>query len=255
MYNSSLVVAIKVGGQILRENGDTVTLPFGSEYSVLIKNLNTVRIQAEVSVDGTDATGGTRLVIHPNSSLELERFISNGNLQIGNRLKFIERTAAVEQHLGIGAEDGLVRVQAWREFVQPYVPYNPPLFNQTQWGNRRHPRFMDTPRASGSSLRGAGFGEETAQNVGANTTFTNSVSTAGVTVPGSQSNQVFTSIAGFPLEQQSVMVVLRLLGCIGAIPVTQPVTVKTKATCESCGLQSEAANQFCGRCGTSLVLF
>ena len=82
MYNDKVVAAIKVNGQVLRESGDTVILPFGCEYSILAKNLNSVRAQISVSVDGQDATEGTRLIIAPNGSVELERFIRAGNLRV-----------------------------------------------------------------------------------------------------------------------------------------------------------------------------
>src|SRR5258706_13209245 len=117
VYQNKFVVAIRVDGKILRETSNIVSLPFGSEYSVLLKNMNSVRALAKVTVDGQDATGGTRLVIDPNSSVELERFIRNGNLARGNRLKFIERTEAIEEHRGIKADDGLVRVEFWTEKV------------------------------------------------------------------------------------------------------------------------------------------
>jgi hypothetical protein len=138
MYTANVVAVVKVNGQVLRENSDTVTLPFGSEFSLLVKNLNSVRIQFSVSINGKDATDGTKLIVGPNSSVELERFVRNGNLQAGNRFKFVERTKEVEEHRGVGAEDGLVRVEAWKEVVQryeclpisipsvPYVPYVQP---------------------------------------------------------------------------------------------------------------------------------
>ena len=88
MYTANVVAVVKVNGQVLRENSDTVTLPFGSEFSLLVKNLNSVRIQFSVSIDGKDATDGTKLIVGPNSNIELERFVRNGNLQAGcpNRL-------------------------------------------------------------------------------------------------------------------------------------------------------------------------
>ena len=112
VYSPAKVVAcIKCDGKVLREDGSTVTLPFGSEYSVLIKNLNSVRIKCKVSVDGTEATDGVWLVVGPNQSFELERFIRSGNLEKGNRFKFIERTGDIEQHRGIKADDGLIRIE------------------------------------------------------------------------------------------------------------------------------------------------
>ena len=40
MYHKKLVASIRTNGKILREFKDTVYLPFGSEYSILLKNLN-----------------------------------------------------------------------------------------------------------------------------------------------------------------------------------------------------------------------
>jgi hypothetical protein len=121
VYSPNKVVAcIKVNGKVLRENLNAVTLPFGSEYSIFIKNLNPTRIKVRVSVDGTDATEGCWLVVDPNSELDLERFIKNGNMDKGNRFKFIERTEAVENGpRGIKAEDGLIRIEYQVEIVKP----------------------------------------------------------------------------------------------------------------------------------------
>jgi len=111
MYSNKLAIALKSAGKVLREFDDQVYVPFGSEYSILVKNLNSVRALVSVSVDGEDAGDGTQFVIHGNSEIELERFIKNGNFKKGNRFKFIERTDAVEDHRGIGIEDGLIRVE------------------------------------------------------------------------------------------------------------------------------------------------
>lgn len=117
VYKSGFIACCKVDGKILREDAGVVTLPFGCEYSVLLKNLNSVRAQVKVSVDGTDATEGTWLIIPANGELELERYIRNGNFDKGNRFKFIERTAGIEEHKGIGASDGLIRVEYKAEVV------------------------------------------------------------------------------------------------------------------------------------------
>jgi hypothetical protein len=121
MYNKGFIACCKVNGQILREDsGGIVQLPFGAEYSVLLKNLNSLRAQVKVSVDGTDATEGTWLIVPANGQLELERYIRNGNFEKGNKFKFIERTAGIEKHKGVGAEDGLIRVE-YKSEVRPVV--------------------------------------------------------------------------------------------------------------------------------------
>jgi len=123
MYHSKFVVALKVNGKILRERNGEVAVPFGSEYSIFLKNLNSVRAMARVDVDGQCATEKTWLVLQPHSSLELERYLKFGNLSAGNRFKFIERTAPVELHRGVGSDDGLVRVEFKHErIIQPAPP-------------------------------------------------------------------------------------------------------------------------------------
>jgi hypothetical protein len=119
VYSHKLVACIKVDGKVLREQGEIVSIPFGSEYSIYLKNLNSVRVQVKVSIDGTDATDGTWLVIQPNSSIELERSLKGGNMNRGNRFKFIERTGKIEKHRGIGGEDGLIRIEYQTEKVLP----------------------------------------------------------------------------------------------------------------------------------------
>jgi len=53
MYSNKLAVAIKSAGKVLREfNKDEVYLPFGKEYSIFIKNMNSHRALVKVTVDG-----------------------------------------------------------------------------------------------------------------------------------------------------------------------------------------------------------
>jgi len=124
MYNQKLVASIKVKGKILREFKDTVYIPFSSEYSILLKNLNTVRAVVNVYIDGDNAVPGG-LVLNPGQSVDLERFVKNGNLTEGNRFKFIERTAAIEDGpRGIKEEDGLIRVEYQFELARPVINVN-----------------------------------------------------------------------------------------------------------------------------------
>ena len=124
MYNQKLVASIKSKGKILREFKDTVYIPFASEYSILLKNLNTVRAVVNVFIDGENAVPGG-LVIDPGRSVDLERWIKNGNLSEGNKFKFIERTAKIEEGpRGIKEEDGLIRVEYQFELPRPVINVN-----------------------------------------------------------------------------------------------------------------------------------
>jgi hypothetical protein len=289
MYSDKLVTCIKVHGKILREQGSVVKLPFGSEYSVLVKNLDSVRAQIKVNVDGIDATEGTQLIIPANGQIELERYIRNGNMDSGNKFKFIERTEGIESNRGIKADDGIVRVEAWREKVtavvdetivrhnyydewypvpRPYSPWRPyphypypyrygGMYSSTHSYNSNisHRRPMSRPGASASAGRrslhpptrsGGTLRQMSAMNTSLNDT--------GITVPGSQSNQVFQWTSGFPLHEQSIVMVLHLRGEVGGKVVAVPVTVNAKPRCETCGRVNKGTAQFCSQCGTSLNL-
>lgn len=111
MYSNKLVASLKANGKILREFKDTVYIPFGSEYSFLLKNLHTQRAVVNIFIDGTNVVEGG-LVIASGQEVNLERYIKNGNLSEGNRFKFIERTAAIEDGpRGVKLEDGLIRIE------------------------------------------------------------------------------------------------------------------------------------------------
>lgn len=110
MYSNKMAFAIKSNGKVLREFKDNVYVPFGSEYSILIKNLHTTRALVNVYIDGVNQTPGG-LVVDGAGQCELERSLLNGSLTAGNKFKFIERTGSVEQHRGIQLEDGLVKIE------------------------------------------------------------------------------------------------------------------------------------------------
>jgi hypothetical protein len=136
MYESKLVASLKANGKILREFKDTVYIPFGSEYSFLLKNLNTTRALVNVFIDGEDMTPGG-LVLNAGQEIDLERSIKGGNLTEGNRFKFIERTSAIEDGpRGVKLEDGLVRIEF--QFEKPpmrvsELPRN--IFNDINFGS------------------------------------------------------------------------------------------------------------------------
>ena len=113
MYNEKMVCVLKVDGKVLREVKDTVYIPFGKQYSIFLKNLNNVRAVANITIDGTpvDDSKDGGFVVPANGEIEISRFIKNGNLEKGNKFKFIERTSKIEEHKGIGVEDGLIRIE------------------------------------------------------------------------------------------------------------------------------------------------
>ena len=264
MYQNKLVLALKVAGKILREQNGAVQIPFGSEYTVFVKNLNARRAKVKLSIDGTDATSDTWLVVGPNATLELERFIVNGNFNEGRRFKFIERTADIEEHRGIKSDDGLVRcefqveravvdVPVYREYD---VPVPRPYYQPQPW-DRRWP-YPPTPWRKMTASASSGQRSSVQRNrrivqenfVGA--AGAADVSDYGITVQGSVSHQQFHSVQDFPTGESDVMV-LHLRGIVAGKAVDVPVTVNAKRQCASCGKTSGSDSEFCPRCGTALV--
>ena len=298
MYQSKLVASLKANGKILREFKDTVYVPFGSEYSFLLKNLHTQRALVNIFIDGENVVEGG-LVLDPGREVDLERYVKNGNLSAGNKFKFIERTSAIEDGpRGIKLEDGLIRIEFQYELPRPvfepkWVPghyeydkysLNRGLFNNAMYGGTTGisgstgDRFSVT--ASGSTcqvnvngvMRGVDYskGESVKATAAAAinqvapqsdvhdgmATMDCYMNEVGITVPGSKSTQSFQTVTMGAMESQKHTIVLKLVGDLGDNkPVTEPITVKHKPKCVTCGKQNKAYAKFCVECGTALEIF
>jgi hypothetical protein len=265
MYHNKLVASLKANGKILREFKDSVYIPFGSEYSFLIKNLNTKRALVTVYIDGEDMTPGG-LVLNAGQEVDLERSIKNGNLREGNRFKFIERTGSIEQHRGVKLEDGLVRIEYQFEMYavnQPWITdtiYNKSILrgiggSTGDWvspASTTYSPISDTGEFRYTGITASGATTKS-MNVSASAQSLNDV---GITVPGSKSTQSFTTTTMSVMEAEKHSIVLKLLGeTPDNEPVRTPVTVKHKPKCVTCNKQNRITARFCAECGTSLELF
>ena len=271
MYESKLAAAIKVNGKVLREfNKDTVYIPFGAEYSILLKNLNTKRAVVNIYIDGQDIVEGG-LVLNAGQEVDLERFVKNGNLTEGNRLKFIERTAGIEQHRGVKLEDGLVRVEF--QFEQPRPVYTPPPIWTTTYGGVSG--ATPTSYNVNGALRSVDFSANGATVQAQATTAVNQYcadngivsqsemhdgaatmdwcqNEVGITVPGSKSTQKFATVHMGTMEAEKFSMVFKLLG---GEAVKKAVTVNHKPKCVTCGKHNRATAKYCVECGTALEIF
>lgn len=270
MYNSKLVASLKANGKILREFKDNAYIPFGSEYSILIKNLNTVRAVVNIYIDGKDmAPGG--LVISPGQEIDLERSIQNGNLSEGNKFKFIERTSAIEEYRGAKLEDGIVRIEYQFEKVyqrQDGIMWKAgnelckTVYHTNSTGPDsiilRSPSATDTTWTTTTlcSTNTYSASVNTVMNVSASTSTVPSINDVGITVPGSKSDQKFQSASWFPTLPEKHSIVLRLLGETPENQmVLKPITTKHKPKCVTCGKQNKGTAKFCSECGTALEIF
>lgn len=251
MYEQKLIAAIKCNGRILREFKDTVYVNFGSEYTIYLKNLNSINALINITIDGRDIIPGG-LVISPNQEIDLARSIEHGNLNQGTAFKFIERTEQIEDHRGIKADDGIIRIEfQWERLWQRQDGFQP-VHAVGGW----YPNYgQSTVAPSHSILRGVGAGDSSmmaAQSISCSSSApTNDV---GITVPGSVSDQRFQTVPAFPLAPEKHVIVLHLLGKIAGVVIGEPVTIKTKTKCTTCGKLNSTQSRFCPDCGTGLTI-
>ena len=150
VYSEKMVVCIVCKGDVLREvksgQGESdVFLPFGSDYSIRLKNLNTQRAVVKVSIDGKDVLNGDTLLIGANEDMELQGFLEGTVAK--NAFRFIEKTKQISEHRGNRMDDGIVRIE-WQYEEKPATVVRPVIvdpiyvrpwgwYNDWYWGGPR----------------------------------------------------------------------------------------------------------------------
>lgn len=251
MYSNKLAVAIMASGKPLREFKDEVFLPFNTEYSIFLKNKNLVRASVKIEIDGIDVTEGISLIVDPNDTFELERFIKSENLVQGNRFKFIKRTSKIEQHRGSRIDDGLIRITfRFEKKVQQHflnniyaTPCMPsvvfPQYNVYSTNILDASHTLDT--SSTFKLQTSNISSHDYQ--------------PGITTPGSISNQEFKLITQINLDETEHIIILKLIGEHNGKSVSKTVSTRIKTKCTVCGyITRSSASKFCQQCGTSLQI-
>lgn len=251
MYNNNLVACVKVDGKVLREKNSTVELPFGTEYSILLKNLNSKRVVVNIEIDGVDIGNGNRLVINPNQSLNLERYISSEH-----KFKFIEKTEQISNYRGNRPDDGLIRIIYSYEkeipIINPYWWETYITCNDFSSGNKKLLNTYTTNCTDWTT-------QEVSTSINTNMVNTNNISASnidGITVPGSKSEQNFIYIDNVEVENEYHVIILSLVGYKKQkeqlVQVQKPILVQTKLVCPTCGKRCSSNDNFCTRCGTAL---
>jgi hypothetical protein len=275
VYNNKFVAVIKCNGKILREvsTDNDVILPFGAEYSILLKNLDNRRAVAEVSIDGSDVLDGRRIVIDANMTTELKGVMVDNSVK--NAFKFIQKTKKIQDHRGDKIDDGFIRVKFGFERVIDYTwttNHYPTVYRSfysntnVKYGASMGSNSGDTPVAKGIAPRGI-TGEPMAKanissNVSMDSCRPNVSSTVvdqssmpqaeeGITVPGSEVKQDFQTTCVGTIEDHGT-IIIRLKGTDKTEPVKTPVFVSTKKECPTCGTKSRFGTNYCPDCGTNL---
>jgi hypothetical protein len=105
------VIVGQDGKTIVEQNEEdkrTVRVPFGTEYKLRFKNTTKARAYVRVEIDGMDVLSGKKLIMEPNCTKDLERFLQGDNLK-GKKFQFVSANSA-----GVtdptASENGLIRV-------------------------------------------------------------------------------------------------------------------------------------------------
>jgi hypothetical protein len=242
VYNNKFVVVVKAKGKILREQGDIVYVPFGTEYTIMLKNLNTKRAVATVTVDGSNVTSGYKLIVEPGETFELEGFMRGQS--VSHKFKFIEKTKRIQKHRGNKICDGLIQVTFQFERRTNY--FESKVMSDYDWYENAPIKYKTN-----------NFYDPAAVPLNNNKYASNTVASCnlndnGITVKGSESNQSFDTGSVGLLEPTKYNIVLQLKGALKKKKLKKLVTTKTKIQCETCGKKNKSSNKFCGECGTAL---
>jgi hypothetical protein len=287
VYNNKFVACLVVNGKIVREFGETAYLPFGSEYAIRLKNLDTRRALVSVTVDGESATGGTQLVIGANQEADLEGFLDAASNVARNRFRFIEKTDKISEHRGDRTDDGLVRIEFQFEsndppYQTPVIPPYPPRKRGTPVPSRpwyENPWYGHEESVLRSSSMTKGFAGGSAPDVSCNVgpaaaagssfndasevgpqslgfaeALSEPLNDRGITVAGSVVNQKFGTTHVGRLDPGTFSIVFQLKGeKTDGVKVASPILTRAKISCPTCGTKNSSGNKFCPECSTCLV--
>ena len=251
MHQNNFIVSLKSNGKILREKDNTTFLPFGSEYSILLKNLDSRKAKVGIYIDGEDVLNGQHILAHPNENCELEGFLDG--LHAKNKFKFINKTEEISDHRGDRLDDGIIRVEfTFEKEVRTSINYTYDYY-PSRWYDRRS--GFNPPFVNYKSIN------STCDNISTTCCYASCDNASsrgiqddeGITVKGSEINQQFNYGSIEELEETSHVIILKLKGTKNG-NVTVPLTVKTKLICSSCGKSFNSNMKYCSNCGTFLEI-
>lgn len=285
MYSNKLVCSVKVGRKILREkvenNESTVFIPFGSEYSLLLKNLGGRNAAVHIEIDGRKVSENG-FYIRAGQTADIERFVES--LVEGRRFRFIEKTEEISDFRGDKVDDGIIRI-TW-QFEKPLPEVKEVRYNYRHDHHRNyHSVFCNCPwcrpsyiwsithsntsapvenitytasNSGGGGTQSSCFNAQAIGSAGtqkplANNFYKSAEPAPGITVEGSKSFQSFGTAYAGELEPNVHSMVILLKGFDGSKKyIKDPITTKHKRECPSCGRKWKNS-EYCGKCSTALT--
>jgi len=287
-YKDQFVVEVKADGQILRVRDGAVYLPFGCEYSILLKNLNSRKASVKISIDSEDVLDGHSLILDPLVTHELQGFLRGTTAK--NRFRFIQKTKEIQEHRGDKMGDGLVRIEFAFEKPRPQTIvkkiikeveehhhhydhhhhdyWHPKRYHwyegdgwtytsgNTSDGSEEPVQAYNTSCGMSRGMKGMASSDITCDSLGVQASFSEQNIPdvdEGITVKGNEMHEQYNYGMIGVLEQSSVIVIiLKGMQRSSGVVIQEPITVKTKCECVTCGTKSKYSVKFCCNCGTCL---
>jgi len=252
MYCEKLVACIKVNGKIIREDGDKVYLPFGCDYSIYLKNLNTTKCKIKIEIDGKDVLDGHSILLDGNNDIELKGFLDGNKAK--NKFRFIEKTAEISNFRGDNPEDGLIVITYQFANCKQFITTSNITTNQPQYYNTNHwvdYNYRPPYTTCGSIDDNVTYCSTVNNNIMSNVRGTKSAD--GITVKGKPVEQNFNEIYDFNHYGEEKRLIIQLFGHRKKKKVDKIITTQTKIQCENCGRKYKSNKKYCSNCGTCLI--
>ncbi len=261
VYKNNFIVVVKCNGKVMREQDGAVTLPFGSEYSIMLKNKDSRKAVASVEIDGEDVMNGHKYIVPANTSVELKGFLKGLNAK--NKFRFIKKTKEISDFRGDKLDDGLVRVEFWYEeqCSSPWVWPSYTIYNNNY--DKDNSFYVDYKGSTGGPGQATYTSNFCSSNIDSeligdlNKIIKSEIpEEEGITVKGSKTNQQFNYGSVGILENNSSVIIIELKGTTKragrVMQVKKPITVKSRIQCSTCGKKWKSSMSFCGNCSTAL---
>lgn len=248
MYKNGFVASVVSDGRIVEDKNEVVALPFGSEYKLRLKNKTTRDAVVGVFIDSKCATEQGDLIVHANSMVELERFVSN--VYSGSKFKFVASDPLLDKNED-NPKNGIVEIR-FRLTKMPTerIIYHHPIEEEHHY---YYPR-VSSPKITWTQplpyhTNTWCVGATTTGSINANIQYCNAISDVsdGKTVEGSHSDQRFSYSYIGALEETETVIRLRLVGFDAKGCCTEP-----KIYCSKCGKAFYDESKFCSVCGNKL---
>jgi hypothetical protein len=278
MYSNKFVACVKADGKVLREKGEDVYLPFGSEYTLFFKNEHNRKVQINVEIDGQDVLFGKALLLDAGDTMDLKGFVRDQYGDDNRAFKFITKTQEISDFRGDRAEDGLIKItyqfekESIADSLEGLLRKSTYTYEDNPWSRGGfvdncgyHQTFgstnishstLDTMNVTCSASASASYDSNVSNSIqpqgSVNLRAAQISEDPGITVEGSATGQSFKRGHIGSLEHKRHIMIFQLKGLTEVEQVEVPVTVKTKKQCPSCGKKWKSSFEYCPHDGTFL---